>query len=165
MYNEHLRFNSVAQYCLILCNPIDCSMPGFPVYHQLPELAQTLVHQVSDAIWPSHPLSRAPQRWEGLFHYKDQFFSLSSDSSSISSLMNKCFFTAVYRVMVTCFLLCKCLAGLCIFNKLCIKYQYVVLICNTLFYVLADETVLGNFCLSPKIKPSISLKQNSCFSS
>ena len=36
---------------------MDCSMPGFPVHHQLPELAQTHVHQVSDTIQPSHPLS------------------------------------------------------------------------------------------------------------
>ena len=42
---------------LTLCSPMDCSMPGFPVHHQLPELAQTHVHQVSDAIQPSHPLS------------------------------------------------------------------------------------------------------------
>ena len=39
------------------CDPMDCSTPGFPVHHQLPELAQTHVHQVSDAIQPSHPLS------------------------------------------------------------------------------------------------------------
>ena len=39
------------------CNPIDCSRPGFPVYHQLPELAQTQIHPVGDAIQPSHPLS------------------------------------------------------------------------------------------------------------
>ena len=38
------------------CSPMDCSTPGFPVHHQLPELAQTYVHQVSDAIQPSHPL-------------------------------------------------------------------------------------------------------------
>ena len=37
-------------------DPMDCSMPGFPVHHQLPELAQTHVHQVGDAIQPSHPL-------------------------------------------------------------------------------------------------------------
>ena len=48
---------SVAQSCLTLCEPTDCSMPGFPVHHQLLELAQTLVHQVSDAIQPSHALS------------------------------------------------------------------------------------------------------------
>ena len=47
---------SVAQSCLTLCNPMDCSTPGFPVHHQLPELAQTHIHWVSDAIQPSHPL-------------------------------------------------------------------------------------------------------------
>ena len=51
------RFSSVAQSCLTLCNPMDCSMPGFPVYQQLLELAQTHVHRVCDAIHPSHPLS------------------------------------------------------------------------------------------------------------
>ena len=40
-----------------LCDPMDCSTPGFPVHHQLPELTQTHVHQVSDDIQPSHPLS------------------------------------------------------------------------------------------------------------
>ena len=39
------------------CDPMECSAPGFPVHHQLPELAQTHVHHVSDAIQPSHPLS------------------------------------------------------------------------------------------------------------
>ena len=43
--------------CLILCDPMDCRMQGFPVHHQLPELAQTHVHRISDAIQPSHPLS------------------------------------------------------------------------------------------------------------
>ena len=47
---------SVTQLCLTLCDPMDCSMPGLPVHHQLPELAQTHVHQVGDAIQPSHPL-------------------------------------------------------------------------------------------------------------
>ena len=48
--------SSVAQSCLTLCNPMDCSTPGLPVHHQLPELAQTHIHRVSDAIQPSHPL-------------------------------------------------------------------------------------------------------------
>ena len=39
-----------------LCEPVDCSTPGLPVHHQLPEFTQTHVHQVSDAIQPSHPL-------------------------------------------------------------------------------------------------------------
>ena len=52
-----LQFSSVVQSCPTFCDLMDCSMPGFPVHHQLPELAQTHVHQVSDAIQPSHPLS------------------------------------------------------------------------------------------------------------
>ena len=47
---------SVTQPRPTLCHPMDCSMPGFPVHHQLLELAQTHVHWVSDAIQPSHPL-------------------------------------------------------------------------------------------------------------
>ena len=48
---------SVTQSCLTFCNPMDCSMPGFPVHHQLLEFTHTHVHQVGDAIQPSHPLS------------------------------------------------------------------------------------------------------------
>ena len=51
-----LQFRLVAQSCQTLCNPMDCSMPGSPVHHQLPELTQTHVHRVGDAIQPSHPL-------------------------------------------------------------------------------------------------------------
>ena len=47
----------VAQLCLTLCNPMDCSTPGSPVLQQLPEFAQTHIHWVPDAIQPSHPLS------------------------------------------------------------------------------------------------------------
>ena len=50
------QFSSVAQSCLTLYNLMECSMPGFPVHHKLPEFASTHVHQVSDAIQPSHPL-------------------------------------------------------------------------------------------------------------
>ena len=49
------QFSSVAQSCLTLCDPMNCSMPGLPVHHQLPEFTQTHVHCVSDAIQPSHP--------------------------------------------------------------------------------------------------------------
>ena len=48
---------SVVQSCLTLCNPMDCSMPGIPVHHQLPEFTQTHLHQVGDAVQPYHPLS------------------------------------------------------------------------------------------------------------
>ena len=51
------QINSVAQLFPTPCHPMDCSTPGFPVHHELPELAQTYVHPVSDAIQPSYPLS------------------------------------------------------------------------------------------------------------
>ena len=51
-----LSVSSLAQSCPTLCNYMDCSMPGFLVYHQLLELAQTHAHQVSDTIQPSNPL-------------------------------------------------------------------------------------------------------------
>ena len=52
-----VQFGSVHSLSCVRCNPMDCSTPGFPVHHQLPELAQIQVHRVSDAIQPSHPLS------------------------------------------------------------------------------------------------------------
>ena len=51
------QIRPVTQSCPTLCDPMNCSTPGFPVHHQLPEFTQTHVHQVSDAIQPSHPLS------------------------------------------------------------------------------------------------------------
>ena len=53
---NYQQFSSLAQSCLTLCDRMDCSMPGFPVHHQLLEFTQTHVHWVSDAIQPSHPL-------------------------------------------------------------------------------------------------------------
>ena len=52
-----VQFSLVAQSCPTLCDPMNRSMPGLPVPHQLPEFTQTHVHRVSDAIQPSHPLS------------------------------------------------------------------------------------------------------------
>ena len=52
-----VQFSSVTESCSTLCDPMDCSTPGFPVHRQVPELAQTYVHQVGDAIQPPHPLS------------------------------------------------------------------------------------------------------------
>ena len=51
------QFSSVTQSCLTLCDPMNHSMPGLPVHHQLPEFTQTHVSRVSDAIQPSYPLS------------------------------------------------------------------------------------------------------------
>ena len=52
-----VQFNSVPQSCPTLCNPMDCSMPGLAVHHQLAEFTQTHVHGVGDIIQPPHPLS------------------------------------------------------------------------------------------------------------
>ena len=52
-----VNVRSVAQSCPTLCNPLDYSMPGFPIHHQLLEPAQTHAHRVGDAVQPSHPLS------------------------------------------------------------------------------------------------------------
>ena len=54
---NNIQFSSVAQSCPTVYDPMDCSMPVFPVLHQLPDLAQIHVHCVSDAIQPTHPLS------------------------------------------------------------------------------------------------------------
>jgi len=55
--SDFCQFSSVSQSCLTLCDPMECSTPGLPVHHQLPELTQTHVHWVGDAIQKSHPLS------------------------------------------------------------------------------------------------------------
>ena len=63
-YHLHiLQFSSVAQSCLTLCDPMNCSTPGLSVHHQLLEFTQTHVHRVGDAIQPSSvvPLSSCPQ--------------------------------------------------------------------------------------------------------
>ena len=58
LYIEYLSsVSSVAQLCPTLCDPMNCSMPGLPVHHQLLEFTQAHVYGVSDAIQPSHPLS------------------------------------------------------------------------------------------------------------
>ena len=67
------QFNSVAQSCPTLCDPMNRSTPGLPVHHQLPQFTQTHIHQVSDAIQPSHPLSSPsppapnPSQYQSLF--------------------------------------------------------------------------------------------------
>ena len=69
------RFSSVTQSCPTLCDPMNRSMPGLPVHHQLPEFTQTHVHQVGDAIQPSHPLlspsppAPNPSQHRGLFQW------------------------------------------------------------------------------------------------
>ena len=72
---QSVQFSSFAQSCPTLCDPMNRSTPGLPVHHQLPEFTQTHVHQVSDAIQPSHPLSSPsplapnPSQHQSLFQW------------------------------------------------------------------------------------------------
>ena len=67
-----LSYRSVAKSCPTLCDPMDCSMPGFPV-HSLPEFAQNHVHWVGDGILPSHPLLPASPQALNLSQYQGPF--------------------------------------------------------------------------------------------
>ena len=75
MLGASVQFSSVAQLCPTLCDPMNHSMPGLPVHHQLPEFMQTHIHRVSNAIQPSHPLSSPsppahnPSQHQGLFQW------------------------------------------------------------------------------------------------
>ena len=68
-----LEASLASQLCPALCNLMDCSMPGFPVHHQFPELAQTHVHWVDDAIQSSHPLSSPSPPPFNLSQHQDLF--------------------------------------------------------------------------------------------
>ena len=73
--NRLHQFSSVAQSCLTLCDPMNCSIPGLPLHHQLLEFTQTHIHRVGDAIQPSHPLSSPsppapnPSQHQSLFQW------------------------------------------------------------------------------------------------
>ena len=87
---KSVHFSSVAQLFLTLCNRMDCSTPGLPVHHQLPEFTQTHVHWVSDAIQPSHPLlspspptlQSFPASWSFLI---SQFFASGDQNIGVSA--------------------------------------------------------------------------------
>ena len=73
-----VQFSSVSQLRLTLCDSMDCSTPGLPVHHQLPEFTQTHVHWVGDAIQPSHPLSSPSPPDLNLSQHQDLFKWVSS---------------------------------------------------------------------------------------
>ena len=93
LYLCSVQFSSVAQSCLTLCDPMNRSMPGLPVHHQLLEFTQTHVHRVSDAIQPSHPLSspsppapnpsqhQSPFQWVNSSHWGGQSIGVSASAS------------------------------------------------------------------------------------
>ena len=88
--NHCLQFSSVAQSCPTLCDLKDCSTPGFLVRHQLPELAQTHVHRVGDAMQPCHPLSSPSPPAINIFQHQvfflmSQLFASSGQSIGASA--------------------------------------------------------------------------------
>ena len=75
LFFSSVQLSSVSQSCPTLCDPMNWSMPGLPIHHQLPEFTQTQIHRVSDAIQPSHPLSSPsppapnPSQHQSLFQW------------------------------------------------------------------------------------------------
>ena len=93
LFNEYEWFSSVspvAQLCLTLCDPMNRTTPGLPVHHQLLEFTQTHVHQVGDAIQPSHPLSSpsppAPNPSQHQSFPMSQLFAWGGQSIGVSAL-------------------------------------------------------------------------------
>ena len=86
-----IRFSSVAQSCLTLCDSMNHSTPGLPVHHQLPEFTQIHVHRVGDAIQPSHPLSSLfppapnPSQHQSLFQWVNSAWGSQSTGASASA--------------------------------------------------------------------------------
>ena len=87
-----VQFSSVTQSCPTVCDPMNYSMPGLPVHHQLPEFTQTHVHWVGDAIQPSHPrLSPSPpvpspSQHQGLFKWVNSLHEVAKVSALASFL-------------------------------------------------------------------------------
>ena len=87
-----VQFSSVAQSCLTLCDPMNCSTLGLPVHHQLPEFTETHIHWVSDAIQPSHPLSSPsppapnPSQHQSLFQWVNSLHGVAKFLRSILKL-------------------------------------------------------------------------------
>ena len=79
------QFSSVAWSCPTLCDPMNCSMPGLPVHHKLPEFTQT-VHWIGDAVQPSHPLSSPPPPALNLSQHQGLFKWVSSSHQVVKVL-------------------------------------------------------------------------------
>ena len=88
--SSSVQFSSVAQSCLTLCDPMNCSTQSLPVHHQLPEFSQTHVHWVGDAIQPSHPVvpfSSCPQPLPASGSFPmSQLFPWGGQSTGVSAL-------------------------------------------------------------------------------
>ena len=93
-----VQFSSVAQSCPTLCHLIDCSTPGFPVHHQLPELAHTHVHRVGDAIQPGliTLFEQETQSWPCLPGPSCAFRSVAVFCLSLKFSVRNCFLMSTF---------------------------------------------------------------------
>ena len=82
-----VQFSSVAHLCPTLCDPTNCSTPGLPVHHQLPEFTQTHVHQVSDAIQLSHPLSSPSPPASNPSQHQSLFQGVNSSHEELAKVL------------------------------------------------------------------------------
>ena len=88
MLENSFQFSSVTQSCPTLCDPMNCSMPGLPVHHQLLEFTQTHVHRVGDAIQPSHPRSFPSPPTPNLSQHQSLFqCALEKEMATHSSIL------------------------------------------------------------------------------
>ena len=76
-----VQFSSIAQSCPTLCDPMNCSTPGLPVHHQLPEFTQTHVHRVGAAVHPSHPFSSCLQSFPASGSFPVSWLLISGEPS------------------------------------------------------------------------------------
>ena len=97
---NNFQFSSVAQSCPTLCNPMDCSMPGLPVHHQLPESTQTQVQRGGDAVQPSHLLSSPSPPALNLFFFFFNFTALQIASTLSISFLFFTFFLGSWKLLI-----------------------------------------------------------------
>ena len=94
IFDCSVQFSSVTQLSPTLCDPMNCSMLGLPVHHQLPEFTQTHVHQVGNAIQPSHPLSSPsppapnPSQHQSLFQWVNSSHEVAYAAAAAKSLQS-----------------------------------------------------------------------------
>ena len=124
IYAQSLAHSSV-QSCPTLCDPMNCSTPGLPVHHQLPESIQTHVHWVGDAIQPSHPLSSPSppalnlSQHQGLFKWVSSLHQVAkvNISKNKKNSLKSGFLSNCWRDTHTCQVvryLCLCLDFSCV---------------------------------------------------
>ena len=104
MLTMSVQFSSVTQLCPTLCEPMDCSTPGYPVHHQLPELAQTHVYQVGDSIQPFYPLSSPSPPAFNLSQHQCLFQWVSSSHQAAKVLELQLQHQSFQRILRTDFL-------------------------------------------------------------